>query len=249
MTIRDVLQKIGLSKTEAKVYEALLDLKEANVQDVAAATSVHKRNIYDALHRLVDKGLVFPIITEDARTYSPVDPDKLFELVKEKQTQFLHALPLLLDRYVSHKGRQELYVYKGIEGIKKYIREILRVGEDVYTLGGKLAWFDPQIAAFTKHFFEQAQKKNISFHTLFDNEVKDEIKKRDKEFLQNLYSYKFFPAGYSTSSAIDIFGEYIVTFSGVRLMRFDESTTIFIINDKNLAVSFKQWFRYMFSLL
>ena len=40
----EILQQIGLSLNEAKIYEALLDLKEAGVSEISSRTSIHRRN-------------------------------------------------------------------------------------------------------------------------------------------------------------------------------------------------------------
>ena len=104
--IQQIFQRLGLSKTEAKAYAALLELKEAKVEDIASAISAHKRNTYDAISRLIDKGLVFPIITKEGYAYCGVDPDKLMELTKEKEAKLAEILPVLKQRYATDKGKQ-----------------------------------------------------------------------------------------------------------------------------------------------
>ena len=72
-----ILEKIGLSPTEAKIYLALLDLGEANVRATADYIKTNRRNVYDAMIRLLDKGIIFAIVGLEEKVYCPVDPDKL----------------------------------------------------------------------------------------------------------------------------------------------------------------------------
>ncbi|PIN79600.1 hypothetical protein COV16_03365, partial [Candidatus Woesearchaeota archaeon CG10_big_fil_rev_8_21_14_0_10_34_8] len=53
----ETLMQIGLSLNEARVYESMLQLGEANVQTIAIKSKVHRRNVYDSLNKLIEKGL------------------------------------------------------------------------------------------------------------------------------------------------------------------------------------------------
>lgn len=84
---QEILQSVGLSPNETKIYEVLLELGESSVSEIAIKAKIHRRNAYDAIQRLIDKGLCFEIISKTKNNYSPVDPDKLRELLAEKQKQ------------------------------------------------------------------------------------------------------------------------------------------------------------------
>lgn len=238
------LQQLGLSLNESRIYTALLELKEAGVGKISSRTKIHRRNVYDTMHRLIDKGLVFPILSKGEHLFSPVDPDKLMELVKEKEVILQGILPELRNRYEKRKSGQEAYIYRGTEGIKNYMRDILRTGKDVYSIGGKLNWFDSKLITFTEQFLKETKRKNIKFHTIFDGSVnnKDALKIINKSG----GSYKFLPTNYSTASAIDIFGDYVVTYTGLSYKKINKNVTIFVLKDESLAESYKTWFKFMF---
>jgi len=241
----EVLQQLGLSPNEAKIYEALLDLKESGVGAIASKAEIHRRNVYDAINRLIDKGLIFPILTKGENLYSPVDPDKLVELIKEKELILNKILPDLRKRYEERIGPQEAYIYRGIEGFKNYMRDILRVGEDVRFIGAKLGWFDPRLKVFREQFFKEAKRKNIKFYHLFDGMVKEKGGKSVK-YLQQ--THRFLPTKYTTDSAIDIFGDYVVTFTGLSFKKIDDDITMFVLRDQRLADGYRTWFKFMFDM-
>ena len=239
----EILEQLGLSPNEAKIYEALLDLKEAGVGEISSKAEIHRRNVYDAINRLIDKGLIFPILSKKEHFYSPIDPDKLLELVKEKETKLNKILPDMKERYKNREGVQEAYIYRGIEGFKNYMKDILRVGQDVYFVGAKLGWFDPRLKTFTESFLREAERKNIKFHHIFDNVVKEKA----PEILLSLgEDYRTMPAEYSTESAIDIFGDYVVTFTGLHFKQIDDDINLFVLRDEKLSEGYRMWFKFLY---
>jgi len=240
----DILQNLGLSPNEAKIYNALLDLKEAGVGEISSKAEVHRRNSYDAINRLVDKGLIFPIIAKGENRYSPVDPDKLLELVKEKEISLNKVLPGMRERYEKKDLYQEAYIYRGLEGFKNYMRDVLRVGEDVYFIGAKLGWFDERLTVFHEQFTKEAERKKLKFHHIFDYEVKE----KGGEILKNLGEYRFLPSEYNSTSAVDIFGDYVVTFTGLSFKKIDEDVNLFVLRDEELANGYKTWFKFMWEM-
>jgi sugar-specific transcriptional regulator TrmB len=242
MTLK-ILQELGLSPNEAKIYEALLDLKEAGVGEISSKAEIHRRNVYDAINRLIDKGLIFPILSKNEKIFSPVDPDKLSELIKEKEIDLNKALPDLRKRYAHREGMQEAYIYRGLEGFKNYLRDILRTGQNVYMIGAKLGWFDPRLKTFLEQFLKEAKRKKITFYHVYDEIVK-EGGKNEVKILGG--EYRFIPNQYSTESAIDIFGDYIVTFTGLKLKKIDDDVTLFILRDEKLAESYRTWFKFIY---
>ena len=89
--ISDTLENLGLSKNEAKVYETLLREGESPVGHLAIKSGVHRRNVYDTLNRLTEKGLAFEILENPENKYKAVDPNKFSEMLEEKQQQIGRA--------------------------------------------------------------------------------------------------------------------------------------------------------------
>ena len=60
------------------------------------------------------------------------------------------------------KTEEAVYLYKGIEGFKNYLRDILSVREDVFFIGAKGGWFDKGLQTFIKKFLREAKEKGKS---------------------------------------------------------------------------------------
>lgn len=109
---------------------------------------------------------------------------------------------------------------------------MIRVGKDSYFIGAKGGWYDPRIEHARKAFFREANRKKIKFIQLFDVEVKNWMPNFPKYFEGNL-EYRFLPKEYSTNSAIHVFGDYVVTYTGLTIGKIDEHIVFFIIRSKD----------------
>ncbi len=238
---RVVAESLGLSPNEARIYEALVEHGESGVSEIALFGNIHRRNAYDAIHRLVEKGLCFPILSAGENKYNAVDPDKLVELLSENSERLLKVLPELKKKFAARVAPEEAYIYRGLEGQKNIWRDVLRVGEDSYFIGAKGGWFDPLLAHSNEAFFKEANRKKIKFIQLFDYEVKDQLSDFPDYFPGKL-EYRFLDKKYSTDSGIHIFGDYVVTYTGLHIKKLAEDLTFFVIHSKNLAESYRIWF-------
>ena len=239
-----LFESLGLSPNEAKIYESLVEKGESSISDIATSAQIHRRNVYDAIQRLIDKGLCFQIFSAKENKYNAVDPDKLTELFREKQDELESILPDLKKKFVTRLAPEEAYIYRGHEGQKNIWRDVLRVGADSYFIGAKAGWFDPHLSASSEAFFREANRKKIKFIQLFDYDVKTLVPNFPKHFPGKL-EYRFLPKNYSTNSGVHIFGDYVITYTGLSIGKIDENVVFFVIHSKQLAEDHRKWFNYM----
>lgn len=237
-----IFTEIGLSPNEAKMYETMLVEGEMTVGDVSLKSKIHRRNVYDAMNRLIEKGLVFQIMGRGENVYRPVDPSKLMELVDEKRMKLEGVMPRLETMFNARPEQEAAYIYKGVEGFMNYLRDILSVQEDVCFIGAKGAWFDPRLQIFLDRFLVDAKNRGVKYRHIFDYEVRNEASRVPKSVGK---PYKFLPKKYSTPSMVDIFGDHVVSFTGAGLMEINDDITIFVIISKPMADSYRKWFQFM----
>ena len=238
----ELFQELGLSRNEAKIYGCLLESGESSVGEVATAAGVHRRNVYDVLYRLLEKGLIFEIIQGSENRYQAVDPHKLQDLVIEEEQVLSEALPGLKELYEGTPEVDEVLVYRGVEGWKRYMRDIIRVGEDFYSIAGKGAWLDQRMRKFFPWFMQEIKGSGITLHHLFDHEVK-EAALPIVDFVGECY--KFLPKEYSAPAAIDVFGDHVNIALNRELEAFESEYAFTVVVNRSMAESFRTWFRYM----
>lgn len=243
----ELYESLGLSPNEAKIYESLVETGESGISAIAVNAKIHRRNAYDAIHRLIDKGLVFEIFSSGENHYNAVDPDKLMELLSEKQANLQKILPELKHKFKHRLAPEEAYIYRGFEGQKNIWRDILRVGGDVCNIGAKAQWFDERLESGRKVFFNEVNKRKIKINLLFDFEVKIKLPEFAKNYPAKLFQYRYLPKEYSTNSIANIFGDYVITYTGISVGKMKSDTVFFVIHSKDLAESYRKWFWYMWN--
>ena len=238
----DVLRGIGLSANEARVYEALLSMGEASVQQISIKSKIHRRNVYDSLGKLVEKGLASEVFVKGEKHFKAIHPRRLIELLGEKQERINAVLPEMQRKYEAAEEKEEAYFHRGMEGFKNYLADILKTNETVYFIGAKAFWLDPRLKNYLPRFQRERKRLGIKFMHLFDYEVKEQ----KPEILKLVGKpYKFLPKKYSSPVAVDIFGDYVVMFAGVKPGELSEDPVQFVIKSRRLADGYRKFFQFM----
>lgn len=242
MIIQAVLEQLGLSPNEAKIYVALIDLKEAGVGAIASYAKIHRRSVYEAVSRLVHKGLIFPVLSHGKNTYTPADPETLNSRITDQKMRLKSIFPELTKQYHARSISQEAYVYHGVEGFKNYLRDVIREEKDLYAYANAFGWMDPEVKNLTKEIFKKFREKKLSLYYIFA----DSVKTKGGDLLKNFVGdYRFLPKKYPMHAATDIFGDYIATFTDLPWVNV-KNVTIYILRDRRLANSYRSWFHFMF---
>ena len=112
------LEKLGLNSSEAKIYLALLDLREAQAGEISKKTQINRTTVYDSVERLIERGLVTYVIQANKKVFQAVAPEKILEIIKEQEETAKEILPELESRFKASKEKEESVIYKGRKGIK-----------------------------------------------------------------------------------------------------------------------------------
>ena len=201
-----ILQEIGLSNTEAKVYLALLELGSALAGEITKKSEVNRTNVYDALERLIEKGLVTYVISANRKVFEPVNPEKLQEILKEREQKLNSAMQELQLKYKTSKAKEEATIFKGKKGIKSIFEEILKEKKDLFAYGAESKFAD-MFPAYQKHWNKERAKLGIKVKIIYNEKVRQ---KKIKEKLK-LLEMRFLPKEYDFPSTIMIYGDKTVT--------------------------------------
>ncbi len=247
MAYTELFEELGMSPNEAKIYETLVQGLEMAVSEISVKGKVHRRNVYDALSRLLEKGLVFQIFQKGENLYRAVHPNKLLEVIEEQKRDVEQILPTLSKLYESKPLEEAAFIYKGIEGYKNYMRDLTRVGDDTYFLGAKGLWMTPGVPkSLHEDFVKTLKNKKKNYMTLFDPRVPTELPSAVKALGGK---FKILPKGYETIGVVDIFGDHIATFTSKGVGNFGKDGSIYVMINRDLADSYKTWFKLIWDLM
>ncbi len=179
---KEILQELGFSEREAKVYLAMLELGETTVGPIASKTRIQHSKIYQTLEKLIDRGLVRFIIKSKTKYFSAQDPKQIINLLQDKERSFLEILPNLEKRKEFAKEQQVAIVYEGYKAIKTMfdvILDSLNKNSFYYVFAFRHEYIESDIA---KNFLRQIHIK------LAEKEVDDRLIAHfsvKKEFINN----------------------------------------------------------------
>jgi len=188
MSLIKDLEKLNLNKKEAKLYLALLELGEANLQTIADKAKLKRTTVYDVLDSLKEKGLI-RLTSRGKRIYYYAENPKVIELVfQEKINKLQNILPELLAMANLIEKKPKIQFFEGIEGIKNIYRDTLK-----YKSQEILAWESPEAITYFdidylwEEYVPQRIKNKIWSRGFAPNtkEMKH-VQKYDKQHLRQL---------------------------------------------------------------
>ena len=131
--LSQVLEKIGLSDKEARVYLASLHLGGASIQDIAEEAGINRTTTYVIMRSLIEKGLASSFNKGKKRNFTVESPEQLKsvlavqeKIVLEKRKELESVLPSLAEIYHSSERRPQVRFLEGKEGIHAMQDEMLR---------------------------------------------------------------------------------------------------------------------------
>lgn len=227
------LVPLGLTLTEAKIYVTLVDLGRAQAGIISRRTGIHRRSVYDALERLIEKGLVSYIKENDKRYYTPTDPARITDLLKQTESDIGTILPTLKAKYAEHKQKQETTFYRGVEGIKTIFEDQIATGKDVFILGAA-ANADEILRFYLPHYTNKRITKKIKLHLVYAG------KKHAKSI--PLGNIRYLPEEFASPVSTNIYDDKVA------IILWSYEPVALLIKNKQVAETYKNYFDLLWKL-
>jgi len=230
MVSESAIEQAGLTKVESKVYLVILDLGPSLAGQISRKSGIHRRTIYDALDRLAEKGLISYIVKNNRRYYEAVNPDRLLDLIKEKESEIQSALPNLQEIFAKTKIREETMFYKGKEGLKAAFEDQINEGKEILVLGAS-AEASEILQFYFKWYDKRRREKHIKLKLIANLGAKGKIK-------APLSEIRYLPELGPT--ATNIYGDKVAI-----ILWSKENPLAVIIKNKEIADSYRKFFEHM----
>jgi predicted transcriptional regulator len=234
-----LLRDIGLTETEIKVYQSLLFLGPTYSQYIIEYTNLHRKNTYDALNRLIEKGLVTYVIENKKKRFQPKNPSNLLRFLQEKknqltakQHQLVQQLPLLQQQFHTHLPEIESEIYRGTDGIKTILKDCLHHKEILFI--GATGDVETRLPYFWPQYNKEREQRKILWKLLLVHEAQHKPITKSK-----YYQYKVLPKILSGPNVIYIYGNTIAN------VLWLEKPIAFVITHKDLADNYRKYFNYL----
>lgn len=163
MSVFKTLEKLGLSKKEAQVYQALLETGGATGYQISNTLDIKHSSAYFFLDELRKKGLATKMPHGKKQVYVPKDPRELIVETRKLAADVEEIVPKLLENAHLHDKPKILY-FEGTRGYEFATEEITKRAREGNELNCFYAYEDspsPDLNELTKEFFTTLKKNNV----------------------------------------------------------------------------------------
>jgi sugar-specific transcriptional regulator TrmB len=119
-----ILEEIGLSKNEVKVFLSLLKKGESKAGSIISETNLQSSAVYNAINSLIKKGFISFIKKSQIRYYKACEPETITDYIETKKQEYLSLLPQL--KKYSSTQIEGVEFFKSIKGIKIMLFELIK---------------------------------------------------------------------------------------------------------------------------
>lgn len=231
-----ILEELGLSEAEAKIYLALLELGTSKTGKIIDKTKLQSSTVYHVLGALVEKGLASFIHEGKIKFYQAERPESLLMFLDEKRKKLKTIMPELKERESQGNKKQTAKVYQGIKGLRAAFNDILekmKKGEEYYFFSApRKEFFNQNVVLFFRNFHLRRAENGIKVKGL---SLKGSRKIIDKIF-QGVKLHKIKYIGDFAPQGIVVYKNKLITID------WDDTPTAVVIESKSIANSYKKFF-------
>lgn len=142
MHIQKVLEQLGHTKNEARVYLAALSLGEATATDIAARVHLPRTStqvILDALHAA---GLVNFYVKKRYRYWVAENPERLLIGLREREAALQAVMPSLMALRHGADAKPAIKIFQDRDGIARIHEDIIATKQPVRAIISWDEWMD-----------------------------------------------------------------------------------------------------------
>ena len=230
-----ILADIGFSNAEITIYLALLGLGTSTAGTILEKSGLQNSVVHMTLNKLIERGFVTFVKEGKRNHYQATNPARIIDFINEKKERFEAILPELLLKQHQAREKPEIIAFRGINGIKELLMELLETGgSEHHTFGstakslvlGDLWWVS---------YHKKRAAKGIKAKLLFNKSLaywKAEVKYPKSEV-------KYTKAGFEPLT------ETIIRNDKIGIIVWTDKPLGMIIHQKEAAESYDEFFQLM----
>jgi len=242
-----ILQRLGLTNGEIKVYESLLSLGKSTTGKIMKKSGISSSKVYLILEKLINKGLVSFVIENNIKHFQVTDPKAILNYIDNKKVQleetkkqFEEIVPKIASRIKDEE--ESAQVYKGLHGIEVAYNKILNnlKKRDSYSFFAisQEEVRDEKVVDFLTRFHRKRIEKKVFVKVIADSKI--ERLYRKKQVLGKLYSIKHYPLTLPVGVVI---GKDRLLF-----IIFENNPTAYEIISKSIALKYQNFFNRLWKI-
>ncbi len=231
----EILEDIGLTNAEIKVYLALLELGNSTAGPILERSGLQNSVVHMTLHKLLDKGFITYVKEGKWNKYQATNPKHIVDYIEHKKERFEKILPELLLKQKTAQEKSEIISFKGIRGVKELLMELLDAeGKEHHTFGSTKESLMLGEAWWVVYHKKRAAK-GIKAKLMFNESLK--AWKAESKYPKAELRY--------TNAGFEPLTETIIRGNKVGIIIWTEKPMGVLISNKIAAESYDQFFKLM----
>ncbi len=228
------LEDIGLTKTEAKVFLTILEEGSALAGTISQKSGIHRRSVYDAIERLIEKGVVSFISKNNRKWFEAVEPRKLVQIADERMQNLKQVIPELELKFNTSKEKQEAVFFKGKLALRRVFDDQITEKRTIYVMGAFTEAQD-MLQYYFQHYDRKRKSGRIPIKMIFPDTA------RGNPMLKTvpLSEIRFLPSKYLSPVGTNIYGDKVA------IITWTEEPVAILIRNKSISDSYKKYFNFM----
>jgi len=244
-----VLQELGLTDGEIKVYLALIGLGETTSGPIVEESGVSVSKVYTILNRLAKKGLASHTFKRGTKYFRPADPRRLVDFAEDQEEQLKkridglkNLIPELELRQQSIRVEETAQVFDGLRGIqtaRERTLKIMKPGDEMWIVGIATTPYD-RLTPYFQEYHKRRYEKGIKCRYLYNEYARKPFGEVSKKY--PLSEVRFMPEGMITHAWMEIYAD-TVTIG----LNYKKSFSV-VIQNQEVADSFRNYVSLMWSI-
>jgi HTH-type transcriptional regulator, sugar sensing transcriptional regulator len=229
--IERVLENLGFSPNEIKVYLTLNDHGSSKAGKVSKIAKIDRSSCYNSLKSLQEKGLVSYVLIGPIKWFQATGPKRLMDYIKEQEEDLKEILPELNARHKASKIKGQVRLFKGVKGVRSIFQDIIRGAKKENLVFGSESQLEEKMPTYQKQFVRQLKENNIL--------VREIVREDRSTKTSNPKQTRYISKSIESPVVTNIYGDKIAL-----IIWTDEPEGI-IIENEAAAKAYRGYFKFM----
>src|SRR3989344_2998672 len=232
-----ILEDIGLTGAEIKVFLALLGLGSSTAGKVVEKSGLQNAVVHRAFHSLIEKGLVTYILEGKIKHYQAIEPKLIINFLEEKKARLEKILPELEAKRKLQEEKPKATIFQGTRGIKELLYLMLETdSKEYFAYGGPQKAHDLLGDFFWESFHKKRINKKTKAKLIFHSSLKWWAKELNKYRLTEVRT---------TEKDFEELTETIICGKRIAIIIYLDKPFGFLIEENLASESYKKFFEIL----
>ncbi len=169
----EILEDLGFTKAEIKVYLTLLELGKSTAGPIIEKSGLQSSVVHMTLNKLITSGFISYIKEGQRNHYQANNPRHIVNYIDEKKKKFEDILPELIAKQESAGVKSEVITFRGIRGIRELLLELLEAGGKEHNTFGSAKESLMMTDTFWINYHKRRAALGIKAKLLFNESLKE----------------------------------------------------------------------------